>query len=150
MSLPTMSVTARIAADVEMRPTQTGTPMAKLRLVANSRRLNKQTDQWEDADTWWGTATAFGRTAEAIADAGLAKGDLVTVTGRIKTRDWEDKATGAKRSVDEVTIDTIGRALAPQRQGGGQQNSYAANGSFGQPRQGDQRNGWTTSEEAPF
>lgn len=147
MSLPTMSVTARIAADVEMRPTQSGTPMAKLRLVANSRRKNPQTDQWEDADTWWGTATAFGRTAEAIADAGLAKGDLVTVTGRIKTRDWKDKTTGAKRSADEVTIDTIGRALTPQRQGGQQ---YAANGSFGQPRQDDQRNGWTTDDAPPF
>lgn len=147
MSLPTMSVTARIAADIEMRPTQSGTPMARLRLIANSRRLNKQTEQWEDADTWWGTATAFGRTAEAIADAGLTKGDLVTVTGRIKTRDWEDKTTGAKRSADEVTIDTIGRALTPQRQG---RNGYAANGSFGQPRQDSERNGWTSDTEAPF
>ena len=150
MSLPTMSVTARIAADVEMRPTQSGTPMAKLRLVANSRRLNKQTDQWEDADTWWGTATAFGRTAEAIADAGLAKGDLVTITGRIKTRDWEDKTTGAKRSADEVTIDTIGRALTPQRQ---QQSGYAANGSFGQPRQTPADDPWgqqAPSDAPPF
>lgn len=116
MALPTITVTARIAADVEYRNTGSGLPVASLRLVSNARKLDKQTNEWIDGDTWWGNATAFGRTAEAIAEAGLQKGELVTVTGRVKTDEWEDKTTGAKRSADKVTIDEIGRTLTPPRQ----------------------------------
>src|SRR5699024_6500952 len=125
MALPTITVTARIVAEPEIRWTPSGTAVAKLRLVANSRRLNKQTDQWEDGDTWWGRGTALASTAEAIAEANRQKGDLVTVRGDIKTDQWEDKDTGAKRSADEVLVREIGRVLTPPRQ---QQS-----GGFGAP-----------------
>lgn len=137
MALPTLTVTARLAADVEIRYSQSGTAVAKLRLVSNARRLNKDTQQWEDGETWWGRGTAFGRTAEAIAEANLQKGDLVTVRGDVKTDQWEDKDSGAKRSADEVIIREIGRALTPprQQQGGG--------GGFGAPAA--QQGGWSPS-----
>ncbi|MGW9447033.1 single-stranded DNA-binding protein [Bacillus mobilis] len=129
MSLPNLTVTARLVDAPEIKWSQSGTAIAKLRLVSNSRRKNPQTDQWEDGDTWWGRGTAFARTAEAIAEANLQKGDLVTVRGEIKTDQWEKD--GQKRSADEVIIREIGRALTPPRQqqsGGG----FAANGSYGQ------------------
>lgn len=136
MALPALTVTARLVADPEIKWTQSGMAVAKLRLVSNARKLNKQTDQWEDGDTWWGRGTAFARTAEAIAEAGLTKGDLVTVRGRVKTDQWEDKGTGAKRSADEVVIEDIARTLTPPRQqqnggggfGGGQPQSYGQQG----------------------
>ena len=125
MALPSITVTARLVDEPEIRFSQSGTAIAKLRLVSNSRRLNKDTNTWEDGDTWWGRGTAFARTAEAIAEANLQKGDLVTVRGDVKTDQWEDKETGAKRSADEVIVREIGRALTPPRQ---QQNS-----GFGAP-----------------
>ena len=116
MALPSITVTARLVDTPEIRFSQSGTAIAKLRLVSNSRRLNKDTNTWEDGDTWWGRGTAFARTAEAIAEANLQKGDLVTVRGDVKTDQWEDKDTGAKRSADEVIVREIGRALTPPRQ----------------------------------
>jgi single-strand DNA-binding protein len=149
MALPTLTVTARLAADVEIRWTQSGTAVAKLRLVSNERRLNKQTNEWEDGSVWWGRATAFGRTAEAIAEANLAKGDLVTVRGEVKTDQWDDKDSGAKRSADEVIIRDIGRALTPPRQqsGGFQSAPSAPQGGY-QPAQ--QRGGFGQASDDPW
>lgn len=146
MALPSITVTARLVDAPEIRYSQSGTAIAKLRLVSNSRKLNKDTQQWEDGSTWWGRGTAFARTAEAIAEANLQKGDLVTVRGDVETDQWEDKESGAKRSADQVIIREIGRALTPPKQQGGgygqQSGGYAANGSFGQPRQDQPQQGF--------
>jgi len=140
MSLPSLTVTARLVAEPEIKWTSNGMAVAKLRLVSNERRFNKDTQQWEDGSVWWGRGTAFARTAEAIAEAGLTKGDLVTVRGEVKTDQWEDKESGAKRSADEVVIREIGRALMPPRQqqnGGGQPQSYGQQGGFSGGQQQD-------------
>ena len=165
MALPSITVTARLVDTPEIRFSQSGTAIAKLRLVSNSRRLNKDTNTWEDGDTWWGRGTAFARTAEAIAEANLQKGDLVTVRGDVKTDQWEDKDSGAKRSADEVIVREIGRALTPprQQQGGGfggapsaPQGGYSPAqrpqqgdpwGQGGRPGFGDQQN---TTDAPPF
>ncbi|MEU0236806.1 single-stranded DNA-binding protein [Nocardiopsis sp. NPDC006198] len=131
MSLPNITVTARLVDAPETKWLPNGTAIAKLRLVSNSRKLNKDTQQWEDGSTWWGRGTAFGRIAEAIAEANLQKGDLVTVRGDVETDQWEDKTTGAKRSADQVIVREIGRALTPPKQQGGG-GGFAANGSYGQ------------------
>lgn len=143
MALPSITVTARLVDTPEIRFSQSGTAIAKLRLVSNSRRLNKQTDQWEDGDTWWGRGTAFARTAEAIAEANLQKGDLVTVRGDVKTDQWEDKDTGAKRSADEVIVREIGRALTPprQQQSGGFGGAPSAPSGGYSPAQAPQQQG---------
>ncbi|MFC7330798.1 single-stranded DNA-binding protein [Marinactinospora rubrisoli] len=138
MALPEITVTGRLVADPEMRFSQNGVGVLSVRLAANSRRLNKQTNQWEDGDTWFGRAVAFGKTAEAIADSGLSKGDLVTVKGRIKTDQWEDKTTGQKRSADQVVIDEIARPVRAAKPDGSQSSpapaGYGQQGGFGQPQ----------------
>ena len=143
MALPSITVTARLVDTPEIRFSQSGTAIAKLRLVSNSRRLNKDTQQWEDADVWWGRGTAFARTAEAIAEANLQKGDLVTVRGDVKTDQWEDRDSGAKRSADEVIVREIGRALTPprQQQSGGFGGSPSAPSGGYSPAQASQQQG---------
>ncbi|RCV53488.1 single-stranded DNA-binding protein [Marinitenerispora sediminis] len=138
MALPEITVTGRLVADPEMRFSQSGVGVLSVRLAANSRRKNPQTQEWEDGDTWFGRAVAFGRTAEAIADSGLSKGDLVTVKGRIKTDQWQDKESGAKRSADQVVIDEIARPVRAAKPGGGQSSpapgsGYGQQGGFGAP-----------------
>src|SRR5699024_10634169 len=99
--------------------------------------------QWEDADVWWGRGTAFARTAEAIAEANLQKGDLVTVRGDVKTDQWEDRDSGAKRSADEVIVREIGRALTPprQQQSGGFGGAPSAPSGGYSPAQAPQQQG---------
>ncbi|WP_053619655.1 single-stranded DNA-binding protein [Nocardiopsis sp. NRRL B-16309] len=131
MALPSITVTARLVDAPEIKWSQSGTAIAKLRLVSNARKLNKDTQQWEDGSTWWGRGTAFARTAEAIAEANLQKGDLVTVRGDVETQQWE--TDGQKRSADEVIIREIGRALTPPRQ---QSGSFSAPQGGYNPAQG--------------
>jgi single-strand DNA-binding protein len=122
MALPNLSGTARLYADVELRFAANGNPVTKVPLVFNSRRKNQQTNEWEDGDSFFVTGTLFKDRAEWAAEK-LNRGDEVIVTGRLKTRSWEDK-DGQKRSTVELMVDEIGptlRTLIPkaQRQGGG-------------------------------
>lgn len=129
MSLPTVTHTYRLAAEPETRFSANGSPVTRLRLAANANRKN-DAGQWEKTDELFINATAFGDQAQAIADANLSVGQEVIVTGRLRTNSWEQD--GQKRSVIEMRLDAIGPKITVPRQ---QQNSYAANGSFGQPRQ---------------
>ncbi|MBA9002031.1 single-stranded DNA-binding protein [Thermomonospora cellulosilytica] len=107
MPLPTMTGTARLTHDPELRFGQSGVAVAKVSLAFNSRRKN-QAGEWEDGDTFFVTGTLFGDRAEAAAEH-LAKGTEVEVRGRLKTRTWEQD--GVKRSAAELLIDAIAPTL---------------------------------------
>jgi single-strand DNA-binding protein len=164
MSLPNLSGTARLYADVELRYAANGNPVTKVPLVFNSRKKNQQTNEWEDGDSFFVTGTLFKDRAEWAAEK-LNRGDEVIVTGRLKTRSWEDK-DGQKRSTVELMVDEIGptlRTLIPktQRSGGGfgqdtppggrqggQADPYGGQGRGGrQPGSADDP--WATSTAGP-
>lgn len=106
--LPTIDGEFRLVDDPELIFAKTGTPIARMRLVASSRK--KVDDKWEDDKTLWINATAFKQVAENIADS-LQKGDLVLVSGRLEPNDWEDKE-GTKHRDMVILINTIGPSLA--------------------------------------
>ena len=109
MSLPTLSGTARLMDDPELRFAASGTAVCKVRLAFNSRKKNDQTGQWEDADSFFVDGTVFKQEAENIAES-LQKGMEVVVTGRLKTRRYETRE-GEKRSAVELMVDAIGPTL---------------------------------------
>lgn len=106
MSLPNLSGTGRLTADVELRYSAKGTAVASLRLAFNSRRRDEQ-GNWSDGDTFYVRATVFGRLAENAAES-FAKGHEVVVSGRLKTDEWSDKQDGSKRSAPSLLLDSIG------------------------------------------
>jgi single-strand DNA-binding protein len=108
--LPTLSGTGRATADPELRFSPSGTAVAKVNLAFNSRKKDQQ-GNWVDDQVCFLTATAFNRLAENLVET-VSKGTEVVVTGRLQTRQWEDKETGAKRSAPELIIDSIGPNLA--------------------------------------
>lgn len=109
MALPTMTGVGRMIEDPELRFTPSGMAIAKLRLAFNDRRLNKDTNEWEDGDSYFVDGTVFKEVAEHVAES-LTKGMEVCVSGRLKTRKYETKE-GEKRSVVELVIDSIGPSL---------------------------------------
>lgn len=109
MSLPTISGTARLIEDPELRFGASGVAICKVRLAFNSRKLNQQTQQWEDADSFFVNAVMFKQPAENAAEA-FQHGQEVVVTGRLKTEKWETK-DGEKRSAPSLLIDSIGPAV---------------------------------------
>ena len=84
----------------EVRTTQNGNKMARLRIATNETYKNAQGEKI--TDTQWHTAIAWGKTAE-IAELYLSKGSEVMVEGRLQHREYTDK-DGAKRTATEVQV----------------------------------------------
>lgn len=104
--LPIVHGEFKIAQEPQMSFTPSGVAMLRLLLVSNSRK--KEGDQWVDDKTCWLRATAWRSVAEHAAES-LQKGDLVVVTGRMHTDEWEQD--GQKRSAMALNIEEIGAAL---------------------------------------
>lgn len=109
MALPTLSGTARLTADPELRFTPSGMAVCTVQLAFNSRKKDQQTGEWTDGDTFFIRGTAFKELAENIAET-LTKGTEVVVTGRLKTERYETRE-GEKRSSTAMMLDSIGPSL---------------------------------------
>jgi single-strand DNA-binding protein len=106
MSLPSIHGVARLMADPELRFSPSGAAVCKMRLVFNSRKLNQQTNTWEDSDSFFVDGVLFKEAAEQAAESYVRQSEVV-VTGRLKTRQYETRE-GEKRSTTELIIDGIG------------------------------------------
>ena len=126
----TFTATGNLAGDAELRFLTNGTPVANFTVCDTPRKFDKQAQEWVDAgDTLFLRCSAWREWAEWAGEH-LHRGDRVTVTGRLKQRNWEDRE-GNKRSVVEADVDSISvhpsrerRAQRPQQGGDpwGQQN----------------------------
>ena len=107
--LPRITLEGRVVADPELRFGQSGTPICRMRMVAADRKKD-QSGEWVDGDTLWMDVTCFKQLAENTVES-VVKGDLVIVTGKIRTEEWEDKDTGGKRSKVSMIADTVSASL---------------------------------------
>ena len=111
-----------------------GKPRFSFSAAESHRRLNKQTNQWEDTGTTWWAVTVFGKQAEDLADV-IAEGkkQQVTISGRSETREYEHN--GEKRTSLDVIADHVGlvHRAATGGQGGGNFAS-AQSAGFGAPQ----------------
>jgi len=90
--------------------------------------------------TEWHKVVAFGRLAE-ICGQYLHKGKQVYIEGRIQTRSWDDKETGAKKYMTEIVaneMQMLGRAgeSSGGSGGGGQGSSFAGKKEMAAPAGG--------------
>lgn len=148
MSLPNIQGEFRLVDDPELRFAPSGTPVARMRLAANSRKYDEATKEWKDDKVVYLRAVAFKKVAENIAES-CAKGTLVTVSGRLETETWskEDGTTGQAWT---VLVDSFGLALTwdaarkVEAAAKGEQQTAAAPAGGGDP--------WNapTAEEPPF
>ena len=112
------------------------------------------TEKWKDKDgqqqekTEWHNITMYGKLAE-IAGQYLKKGSPVYLEGKLQTRKWQDKNTGADRYSTEIVADQM------QMLGGKDRNDSAPNDGYQQAPQQRQSaparhdNGFA-DEEIPF
>ena len=94
----------RLTSDPELKYLPSGLPMCKLRLAVS--RVYKGRDGDKKEDTMFINLTVWDKYAEFCNDR-LKKGRPVLVEGRLTSNDWEDKATGQKRSMIELRVDRI-------------------------------------------
>jgi single-strand DNA-binding protein len=97
-----------VTRDPELRFTPTGQATATFGLAVNRRWQNRQTQEWEEATSFF-DVVCWREMAENAAES-LARGTRVIVTGRLDQRSWENQ-DGEKRSKIEVVADEIGPSL---------------------------------------
>ena len=90
----------RLTKDPELRFTANGKAVATFTLAVN--RDFKQEGQ-PDADFF--PIVVWGKTAEFVANY-FKKGQLMALTGRLQTRNWEDN-DGKKHYVTEIVADRV-------------------------------------------
>ncbi|MGA3032687.1 MAG: single-stranded DNA-binding protein [Terracidiphilus sp.] len=119
-----------VGKDPEIRSTGGGTMVANFTL-ATSDRFQDQQGNWQDR-TEWHNLVAFKRLAEIVRDY-VKKGSKLYVEGKIQTRSWDDKDTGAKRYRTEIIVNDISLLSGRDDSAGGYSRSSgtAANSATG-------------------
>lgn len=146
-----MTIRGRLAADPELKFTPSGAAVANFRVLTNSSKLDRQTNQWVDQPTkgWRCEAWNQGKLARAenIANM-LKKGDAVILYGELVTREYETRE-GEKRSADEIRVEAIGKDLTFHGQAYAQneQQPAAQSDPWATPPQQD-NGGWGTPPDA--
>ena len=103
-----------IGKDPEIRVNQiTGKKVVKFSLATSKRYRDNNGEQKEQTE--WHTIVGFGKLAEIVEQLGIRKGMCLYVEGRLTNRSWTDQASGQKRYVTEVAIDTF-QLLTPRQQ----------------------------------
>ncbi len=120
----TVTIIGNLVEDPELRFTQSGIPMARIRVAVN-RRWRDQNNEWQEETSFFG-GTMWRDAAENAAES-LVKGTRVIITGSLEQRSWENQE-GEKRSVVEIRIDEIGPSL---RWATATVNKTARSGGFG-------------------
>lgn len=156
-----VTVRGRLTSDPEMRFTPSGAGVANFTVASNSRKFDKNTNEWvnKEAKFWRCNAWNQGKLtlAENIAE-GLKKGDAVIVYAEIETRSYTTKE-GENRTVDELRVESIGKDLVfskpspqagthsqPPRQSAPQQKPQSSAGGF----QGQGSGGWNAPSNDPW
>jgi single-strand DNA-binding protein len=104
----TVVLVGNITRDPELRFTPSGQPTASFGLAVNRRWQNRQTQEWEEATSFF-DIVCWQSLAENASES-LHRGARIIVTGRLDQRSWETN-DGEKRSKVEVTADEIGPSL---------------------------------------
>nr|CAK1256983.1 single strand DNA binding protein [Klebsiella phage vB_Ko_K70PH128C1] len=113
----------RLGADPEVRYMPSGGAVANMRLVTSESWRDKATGEMKEQSEWH-SVVAFGKLAE-IAGEYAKKGQTLYVEGQLKTRKWQDAATGTDRYTTEIHIGMNGQFQMlggkPDNAGGQQQ-----------------------------
>lgn len=114
-----------LGADPELRTTQSGTAVLKLRMATTERYLDAN-KTWQDR-TEWHSVVVWGKRGEALHRF-LTKGSKIAIEGGLRTSSYEDKE-GTKRYKTEIHATNV--CLA----GGGDRDRGARSDEAPAPRQ---------------
>ena len=100
--LNVVAIMGRLARDPELRQTTTGKSVASFRIACDRGRRDANGQSQAD----WIDVVAWDRQAEFVCKY-FQKGSLIVVDGRLQTRTYQDKNTGANRTAVEVVANNI-------------------------------------------
>ena len=112
-----VTLIGNVGVDPEVRTTESGVKVARVRLATTERMYNRQTNEATE-HTEWHSITLWRGLAE-VADKYIRKGSQIYIEGRIRTREWEKEGqrhTGVEIVADEMKL--LGRRPEGAQQGG--------------------------------
>ena len=128
-----ITVIGNLTGDPELRFTPSGAAVANFTVASTPRTFDRQSNEFKDGETLFLRCSVWREVAENVAES-LHRGTRVIVSGRLKSRSWDDKETGQKRTVIEMEVDEVGPSLryasakVSRNQGGG---NYSGGGNSG-------------------
>lgn len=90
-------ITGRIGRDPESKTFDNGGSITKLNVATENNYKNKSTDEWVKETEWHNVIVKGSKARDAQR---LRKGDMVSLTGRLKTRGYE--TNGQKKWITEI------------------------------------------------
>jgi len=117
-----------LGRDPEVRYSPDGAAICNVSIATTSQWKDKNSGERRE-ETEWHRVVFYNRLAE-IAGEYLKKGRSVYVEGRLKTRKWQDKETGADRYSTEIVADQM--QMLGGRDSGGDMGG-GDSGGFSQP-----------------
>ena len=103
-SLNQVTIMGNLTRTPEIKQTPSGNSVASFSLALN-RSYKDSNDQWQEA-TDYIDVVAWGKLADQISER-LDTGSRALISGRLQSRSWEDKESGAKRSKLEVLAQDV-------------------------------------------
>ena len=134
-----------LGVDPEVRYTQSGSPVANLRIATSERWKDKQSGEPQER-TEWHRVVLFGRLGE-IAEQYLRKGSQVYIEGRLQTRKWQ-----GQDGQDRYTTEIVGNDMQMLGGRGGDGGaSSRGSGSYDSPPAPSQAaGGGVEDDDIPF
>ncbi|MDO5652797.1 MAG: single-stranded DNA-binding protein [Brachymonas sp.] len=105
MSVNKVILVGNLGRDPEMRTFPSGDQVANVSLATTDKWKDRQTGEPKE-HTEWHRLVFNGRLAE-IAGQYLRKGSQIYIEGSIRTRKWQDQATGQDRYATEIRVDQM-------------------------------------------
>lgn len=93
-----------VGLDPEVRTTESGVKVARVRLATTERYLDRTTNETKEL-TEWHTLTIWRGLADVV-DKYVHKGSQLYIEGRLRTREWTDK-DNIKRYATEILVDDL-------------------------------------------
>lgn len=116
LSINEVNLMGYVTKDPEVKTLASGAIVATFTVATNYDFVDKNNEK--QSETEWNNIVAWNKSAEIVGKY-LKKGAPVHVTGRLKTRKWEDEA-GGKHQRTEIIMDRM--IMLPT---GKQQNDYS-------------------------
>ncbi|HEX7750152.1 MAG TPA: single-stranded DNA-binding protein [Bordetella sp.] len=119
-----------LGRDPEVRYSPDGAAICNVSIATTSQWKDKASGEKRE-ETEWHRVVMYNRLAE-IAGEYLKKGRSVYIEGRLKTRKWQDKDTGADRYSTEIVADQM--QMLGGREGGGEGGFSSGGGGYEESR----------------
>lgn len=137
MTLPQFVAEMRVGSDPQIKFAQSGMAITSFSAVADKRKKNEDSGEWETVKSIWVRVTSFKKLAENVAGS-VKKGDLVLVIGEINQDEYEKD--GEKRKSLEVVANHVGLSLAFNE----------ATSSRGEKKAAPAEDPWQGGSDSPF